>query len=485
MALANWWTNLWRREQPPTQQRAARPVAGVTSGRPTYAGLTGATILPRDQSYQLLAQFRANVPVIKRANEILAGFVGCPCLEVEDNETAETWLHDWAANVEYGDGCGRGLTTWFGDLIDQSLTFGNAVGEAEVGATRQGVVRLWTYNTPSIGYRTNPAGAIEVIQQQGLGGQKPLNPETIARVTHGPKGCNPNGESMLLALPLYCQTVLDITHALRATWQRSGQPTFHANWKPGEGFDDPAGAKSEEVRAAMESAWNESIRSQAQDGVAKDFFSTGEVTITIIGVEGQVMVVDVPMRAMMEQIIAATGIPPFMFGLSWASTERMSKQQADMLMQTIDCIRREIEGAIRKVVDLHVRLSGRRDALKWTLRWPDVSLQDQVQTAQAANLDAQAALASLKFWERLWTLGIVNQQQVAMEVAGLEMVDRPMDEPPAAAPALGETGPQPNPQDGGQDGNGQNAYDLKALVLRGAEAEYPALGRCAHNGSGH
>lgn len=500
--MGNWFTNLWRREQP-VAQRAARPVSGVTSGRPTYAGFTGATILPREQSFTLLAQFRANVPPIKRASEILSGFVGCPCLEVEDNEAATAWLQDWAQNVEYGYGAGRGLATWQSDLIDQALTYGFSVGEAEIGATRQGVTRLWTYLSPSIGFRADQAGAIEVVQSQGGVGLKPLNPETVCRVTHGPKGCNPNGESMLLALPLYCQTVLDIVHALRATWQRTGQPTFHINWEPPEDLSDPEGLLADRVASALGTQWNEAMRSQAVDGIAKDFFSGGKITVQVIGVEGEVMAVDVPMRAMLEQIIAATGIPPFMFGLSWASTERMSKQQADMLMQTIDCIRREVEGAIRKVVDLHVRLSGRRDALKWKLTWPDVSLQDQVQTAQAANLDAQAALATLKFWTEMWRLGLVDQLQVAAEVAGLETVAMPMDEPPVAAPALQEP-EQPNTDDGGQDQNGMrdswergraisrilreaekervDQWDAHLSAIAEAEAEYPGLGRCAHNG---
>ncbi len=478
----------WMRGPEPVAVTRAAPVAGSTSGRPTYAGLTGSTILPRDQSFQLLAQFRANVPVVKRATEILAGFVGVPELVVDGNDAATLWLHDWANDIEYGDGVGRGLAIWQNDLITQSLVFGFAVGEVQIGAARAGVERLWTYLSPSIGFKADAAGAVQVVQNTGFTGQKTLNPETICRVTHGPMGCNPNGESMLLALPLYCQTLLDIIAALRSTWRRSGTPNFHVNWNPPDTLDDPQQEIANQVRGYMETGWNEAMRSAVMDGIVKDFFSTGEVTVKVVGVEGEVMDVAIPTRTLLEQIISATGIPPFMFGLSWATTERMSKQQADMLMQTIACIRREVEGAIRKAVDLHVRLSGRRDALKWHCRWPDVSLQDQVETAKAELMDAQAAGIWLKFWEQMWRLGIVDQEMVAMEVADLETVATPMDEPPAATPEPQIAQPNTN----------ANAFllaasplrpfsdwltgETRARILAEADAEYPGLGRCAHNG---
>lgn len=53
---------------------------------------------------------------------------------------------------------------------------------------------------------------------------------------------------------------------------------------------------------------------------------------------------EVPVRQILEQVVAKTGIPPFMLGLSWSSTERMSSQQADMLTTEITAIRRTLRG---------------------------------------------------------------------------------------------------------------------------------------------
>ena len=71
-----------------------------------------------------------------------------------------------------------------------------------------------------------------------------------------------------------------------------------------------------------------------------DFVAVGDVSIRAIGADGQQMESDVPVRQMLEQIVAKLGVPPFLLGLSWSSTERMSSQQADMLTNELTAYRR-------------------------------------------------------------------------------------------------------------------------------------------------
>ena len=70
-----------------------------------------------------------------------------------------------------------------------------------------------------------------------------------------------------------------------------------------------------------------------------DFVAVGDVQIKAIGADGQQMDSEVPVRQMLEQIVAKMGIPPFLLGLSWSSTERMSSQQADMLTSELTAYR--------------------------------------------------------------------------------------------------------------------------------------------------
>ena len=90
----------------------------------------------------------------------------------------------------------------------------------------------------------------------------------------------------------------------------------------------------------------------------------------------------------MEQIVAKTGIPPFMLGLSWNSTERMSAQQADMLTTEITAIRRTLTPTVERVCRLWLRMHG--FTCGFEVIWDDINLQDQVEEAKAALYREQA-----------------------------------------------------------------------------------------------
>ncbi len=87
----------------------------------------------------------------------------------------------------------------------------------------------------------------------------------------------------------------------------------------------------------------------------RDFVAAGNVDIKVIGADNQVLDSEVPVRQILEQLIARTGIPPFMLGLNWSSTERMSSQQADMLTTEMDAIRHADAGGGKKVCRMWLR----------------------------------------------------------------------------------------------------------------------------------
>ena len=91
---------------------------------------------------------------------------------------------------------------------------------------------------------------------------------------------------------------------------------------------------------------------------------------------------------MLEQIVAKTGLPPFMLGLSWASTERMSSQQADVLTSELEAYRRILTPVIAKICRTFLRLNAMSDDI--LIEWDDITLQDQVELSRAMLYEAQA-----------------------------------------------------------------------------------------------
>ena len=96
----------------------------------------------------------------------------------------------------------------------------------------------------------------------------------------------------------------------------------------------------------------------------------------------------------MEQIIAKLGIPPFMLGISWSSTERMSKQQADILTSEIKNYRQLLSPVIEKICRMNLKLLGLESDME--IVWQSISLDDEVEIARARLIEAQAESVSLK-----------------------------------------------------------------------------------------
>ena len=128
------------------------------------------------------------------------------------------------------------------------------------------------------------------------------------------------------------------------------------------------------------SEWSAAMRSTRQ-GAVQDFVAVGDVDIKVIGADSQVLDSQVPVRQILEQLVSRTGIPPFMLGLSWSSTERMSTQQADMMTSEITAIRRSLEPVVERVCELWLRLHGYDSRVE--VDWQDINLQDLVEEARA------------------------------------------------------------------------------------------------------
>ena len=133
--------------------------------------------------------------------------------------------------------------------------------------------------------------------------------------------------------------------------------------------------------------WSRAMQ-DTRSGSVRDFVAVGDVDIQVIGADAPVLDSEVPVRQILEQVVAKTGIPPFMLGLSWSSTERMSSQQADMLTTEITAIRRTITPVVERICRLWLRMRG--DTWGLHLLWEDINLQDEVEDARAALYLEQA-----------------------------------------------------------------------------------------------
>ena len=96
-----------------------------------------------------------------------------------------------------------------------------------------------------------------------------------------------------------------------------------------------------------------------------------------------------PVGQILEQLVAKTGLPPFLLGLNWSTTERMSTQQADLLTSELWALRRTVEPMMLKICRTFLALEGLDTRVD--IIWDDISLQDITEEAKAELYLAQAA----------------------------------------------------------------------------------------------
>ena len=188
---------------------------------------------------------------------------------------------------------------------------------------------------------------------------------------------------------------MKIYYAMGQNWERCGNVRFAVTYRPqGEEAD---GALAKERAELLAREWSEAMQA-AHNGRVRDFVSVGDVSIRAIGADNQMPESETSVRQILEQLVARTGLPPFMLGLSWSSTERMSSQQADMLTSEITALRRTVTPMVERVCRLWLRLHG--FGCRFTVEWDDINLQDLVEEARAELYREQARKLRLENDER-------------------------------------------------------------------------------------
>ncbi|MFR5371549.1 MAG: serine/threonine protein phosphatase, partial [Eubacterium sp.] len=191
------------------------------------------------------------------------------------------------------------------------------------------------------------------------------------------------GTSLLRGLPFVSDILLKIYSTIGSNWERVGNLRYAVTYKPqGDGTD---AAFAKERANQMASAWKDAMSSK--DSV-KDFVAVGDVKVSVIGADNQILDSEIPVRQMLEQIIAKTGLMPYMFGLSWSTTEKMSQQQADILTTELAAYRRIITPILKKIGMAYLTVNGIANDVE--IVWDRITLQDETEHAQARYYNAMA-----------------------------------------------------------------------------------------------
>lgn len=323
---------------------------------------------------QLYRAVREAVPVVDAAIYKLIRMTGGVRATCQD-AAAQRQLQTFLRTVPTGRGQ-QGINAFLDCYLDSLLVCGRAIGEIVPARGGRDIAALLCGRADYIDIREG-SQPLEfcICGPDETGRMEPLPFQNLLLFTpFHPEAEHPYGVSLMRSLPFLTDILMKIYHTVGVNWERCGNVRFAVTCRDG------GNGQAAERSRMLASEWSQAMQ-ETKQGSVRDFVAVGDVDIRVIGGDAPILDSEVPVRQILEQVVAKTGIPPFMLGLSWSSTERMSAQQADLLTTEITAIRRALTPTVERICRMWLRMHG--FTCGYEVVWDDINLQDEVEEAKA------------------------------------------------------------------------------------------------------
>lgn len=198
---------------------------------------------------------------------------------------------------------GRGLAAFAGQYLDSLLCYGSAVGEVVLDHDREKLLGLYL---PPLSHLSFQQGSSRWRRSSA-----PVRAGTAAPYPAPSSSCSPRctrpqarspGQSLLSGLPAISRVLLQIYSAIGKNFERMGNLRYAVTYRPTPGDGTDAAAVANEISRE----WSTAMQAAAE-GEIRDFVAVGDVDIRVIGADNQFITTEVPVRQLLEQIVAKRG----------------------------------------------------------------------------------------------------------------------------------------------------------------------------------
>ena len=335
--------------------------------------------------FALYRSIREAIPVVDAAVLKLIRLAGGLAVECQD-KGAEAEINEFLRTVPAGWNQ-RGIQSFLDAYLDCLLTLGRAVGEIVPSKDGREIAAVLCGNVSDIEVKEKGSPLEILLAAKRQDGSTEILPrqDLLLFTPYNASPEQPYGVSMLHSMPFLSGILLKIYQTLGTNWEWAGNVRFAVTYKPGE--EELDGRRLQERSQQLAEQWSKAMQA-TKAGSVRDFVAVGDVEIKVIGAECDIPECQTSVRVLLEQIIAQTGIPPFLLGLNWSSTERMSSQQADIMTSEITALRRNVTPVVERICALWLRMHGYD--CPFEVVWEEINLQDQVEEAKAELYRQQA-----------------------------------------------------------------------------------------------
>jgi len=331
--------------------------------------------------YELYEALRANIPIIDACVLKIVRLAGGFKILARDEKYQEE-LDNFQKNVPVGLS-GVSINEFVDIFLDSMITYGKGIGEILIKDNQ--VIGLYN-GDPTLFKVTRGKNPCD-RKFWAIGSDKDVlieNPNRILFACLNPNPKNPFGVSIFRGLPYLSGILMKIYSSIGQNFERAGNVRYAVTYKP-KSDSDMTYAKDRAIQIAKE--WSDGMM-MTRNGNVKDFIAVGDVDIKVIGADNQIIDSEIPVRQLLEQMISKLSIPPFLLGLNWSSTERMSTQQCDILTSELEYYRRLLTPVITQIANTFLRSIGA--CCEADVEWDTINLLDETELATARLYNAQA-----------------------------------------------------------------------------------------------
>ena len=367
---------------------------------------------PLKENLGLFREIRRAIPFIDVGITKRSKLIGTFQFDAKGKSSLQMLLNDFKENVRVNVPISKGLDSFLMSITEPAFELGDGYGEILLNEQRTKFHSLSTAKTEDIYIVKDPKRGNEwAYATKKTGYVEPVPVEHQDQVIHcawNHRDGSPHGTSILLAMPFVAQILIKIEKSWENMAVRFGDPSLAIIAKGGKG-ETSTGAKKivDKLKAQFKLLYKGKYAGQTGDVFAA-VGENGDVDIKVIGENAKVVISDISVRTILEQVVTVLDLPPSYLGISWATTERMSTNQAKMLISNVDSERALLNQLIRKITDMFLIYSGQY-AADYDIIWDDVDLIDTEILAKARLQNAMAGLKILETFERGIKLGIFDE----------------------------------------------------------------------------
>ena len=348
------------------------------------------TYVPRKIDPCFYEFMREAIPTIDAAIQRLTELDGY-MIATGGNDSLVEEIQDWIDNITVND-IQTGLQAYDHNFTSEAHEQGFGIGEYVTNKKRNDIVGLRVADSKFIKFSRTDKGLD--ISQKGNDDSdyRVLKPDNLMCFSINNENQNPYGTSMMRSCEFVSKILVTIQNSELNVFERWGDPAYAVIYKTSkkDGTDHTA------KRELLQKDLNTAITAK-RAGKSADFVyvidKESSINIEVIGALEQVLDFEIPSRLALEEIIAKTGLPAWMLGKHWSTTERLSDAEVNMIMAAVRTRQAAKLPLYKKLVRNLLLLRGRTwKRGDWDLEWAQVNLIDIEKLARANFLNSQAEM---------------------------------------------------------------------------------------------